>query len=98
MRKKIEKYIKTWESRGYSDGIPDEVPLRLSQLKLAPSYKQIAIAILKNDIPLKSLGFEPKKSKYYHALKKQEIFERGDRVQLDFFNLLTFKHKDHDRI
>ena len=98
MKQKIEKYIKDWESKGYSDGIPDEVPLRLSQLKLAPSNKDICITILKNDVSLKSLGFQPKRSRYYHLLKKAELDQRGDRIQLDFFNLLTIKINDYDKL
>ena len=49
MKEKVEQYIETWESRCYSNGIPDEVPNRLMELNKAPSYKQIAIAIMKND-------------------------------------------------
>lgn len=96
MKNKIENYIKTWETKGYSSGIPDEIPTRLSQLNLAPSYKDICIAILKNDIALKSLGLQPKKSKYYHILKKIELGHKNP-VQLDFFNLLTIKPKNYDK-
>lgn len=96
MKSKIEDYIKTWEIKGYSKGIPDEIPTRLSQLNLAPSYKDICIAILKNDIALKSLGLQPKKSKYYHILKKIELGDKSP-VQLDFFNLLTIKPKNYDK-
>ena len=78
MRKKIEDFIKTWEERCYSNGIPDEAPIRLNQLNKVPSYKQIAIAILNNDHALKSLGFEAKKSNYYHELKRIELDNRKD--------------------
>jgi len=37
-----------------------------------PSYKAIAIAILKNDYYLHSLGFSQKQSRYYYALKEIE--------------------------
>jgi len=67
-----------WEERCYSDGIPDEVPARLSQLNKVPSYKQICSAILKNDLSLKTLGFTPKKSKYYSDFKRVEIEQRKD--------------------
>ena len=77
MREKIEKYIETWEERCYSDGIPDEVPPRLSQLNKAPSYKQICSAIFKNDHCLKTLGFTPPKSAAYRELKRIEIEERN---------------------
>jgi len=63
-----------WEKRCYKDGIPDEAPFQLADK--VPSYKRICIAILKNDMNLTSLGFEPKNSKYYSILKKIEIDAR----------------------
>lgn len=68
--------MKFWETNCYLNGIPDEAPIRLSQLNKVPSYKKICIAILNNDHNLKTLGFEPKKSKYYHELKRIEINAR----------------------
>lgn len=76
MKEKIEKYISQWEKNCYSNGIPDEAPLRLEQLNKVPSYKQICKAILKNDYSLKTLGFYPKISNYYHELKRIEIDAR----------------------
>lgn len=87
MRAKIEQYIKTWQDRCYLNGLPDEVPSEIDHL--APSYKRIAIAILKNDIPLKSLGFTPKVSEYYNDLKRIELKERG--VSLGPVQLKLFK-------
>lgn len=78
MKKRIEDYINTWEERCYSNGIPDEAPLRLAQLNKVPSYKKIAIAILNNDYQLKSLGMEVKVSNYYHELKRIELAARKD--------------------
>jgi len=75
MRKRIENYVQTWENRCYSNGIPDESPPEL--LDKVPSYKRIAMAILKNDNSLQSLGFTPKKSIYYSMLKKIEIDQRN---------------------
>jgi len=72
--------LKEWEAKGYIGGIPDEAPLRLMELNKAPSYKQVCIAILKNDISLKSLGLTPKKSIYYSILKKIEIEGRNKNV------------------
>ena len=76
MKKRINAYIKTWERRCYPEGIPDEAPFEIKDL--VPSYKMIALAILKNDYPLKSLGFTPKKSKYYTILKGIEIAKRNE--------------------
>lgn len=77
MKKRIETYIKTWESRCYTNGIPDEVPSEIAKRNFAPSYKAIAIAILSNDHALQSLGFTPKKSVYYGILKRIEISKRS---------------------
>jgi len=78
MKKKIKEYIKMWEQRCYSNGIPDEAPQRLAQLNKVPSYKKIAIAILNNDYQLKSLGMDIKVSNYYHELKRIELAARKD--------------------
>ena len=78
MEKKIREYISGWEQKCYHRGIPDETPLEIKDL--VPSYKKIAIAILNNDHGLKSLGLTPKKSIYYHQLKKIEIEARNKDV------------------
>jgi len=78
MRKElILKYIEDWEKRGYKNGIPDIAPDRLESLNKVPSYRKIALAILKNDPSFKSLGFTPKKSNVYSALKRIEIKNRN---------------------
>jgi predicted phosphoadenosine phosphosulfate sulfurtransferase len=43
-----------------------------------PSYKTIALAILKNDNTLQSLGFSVKDSEWYYKLKEIE-FEKSNR-------------------
>ena len=80
MRRIIYQYVIDWERKGYSDGIPDEGNPRLEQLHKIPSYRKIAVAILRNDRGLQSLGIAPKKSVYYHALKKIEIEGRDNFV------------------
>jgi predicted phosphoadenosine phosphosulfate sulfurtransferase len=82
MKEKIEAYILEWESRCYFNGIPDEAPHELEIRNKVPSYRKICIAILKNDYALKTLGFTPKKSKYYDAYKKIEIENRQKNKQL----------------
>jgi predicted phosphoadenosine phosphosulfate sulfurtransferase len=74
VHKKVTDYIKTWESRGYKEGIPDEAPFELKDK--VPSYKNICIALLKNDMNLTSLGYKPKYTKYYSVLKRIEIDAR----------------------
>jgi predicted phosphoadenosine phosphosulfate sulfurtransferase len=82
MKEQILEYIKIWEERCYFDGIPDEGPHELEIRNKVPSYRKICFAILKNDYSLKSLGFTPKKSKYYDAYKKIEIENRQKCKQL----------------
>ncbi len=77
MEIKIRKYIEIWKDRGYTEDIPDEVPEKLMQLGLAPSYKAIALAVLQNDHALISLGFPPPKSQWYNKLKRIELAERN---------------------
>ncbi len=81
MHEKIARYIQEWSQCGYSDGLPDEVPDELMHENLAPSYKAIAIAILRNDHTLQSLGFTPKISPWYSVLKRIELGERHNEIQ-----------------
>lgn len=77
MHTKLRNYIKEWEQRCYYKGIPDEAPIRLEQLNKVPSYRQICMAILKNDNTLQSLGFARPKCDVYNELKKIELIQRG---------------------
>lgn len=82
-RGKIERYVETWRARGYPDDIPDEVPTALMDLLLAPSYKAICIALLQNDATLKGLGFVPRATAWYFALRQVHLPRRPR--QLDLF-------------
>ena len=73
---KVMTYIKTWEERCYSD-IPDDIPDLLMNSGLAPCYRLITIAILKNDMRL--LGYN-QVSDYYYLLRQKE-----ETAQLDIF-------------
>lgn len=77
MKSRIAHYLETWKHRGYCNGIPEEVPHELMRLNLAPSHKAIAIAILKNDHTLSSLGYSKPVSPWYNAIKKHEIETRN---------------------
>jgi predicted phosphoadenosine phosphosulfate sulfurtransferase len=85
MRKKIANYISTWKKRCYTDGIPDEGPHEI--FDKVPSYKRIAITILKNDYALKTLGVVQKKSMLYNELKRLEFEQRKTKPkQLTLFS------------
>ncbi len=77
-----------WEDRCYPSGIPDQVPFLLEKTGRAPSYKAIAICILKNDLKLKGLGFQEESKKwaddlYWESRRKEENKQSG---QIDMFN------------
>lgn len=74
--KRVDDWINDWKNKGYEKDIPDEVPDVLMKQNLAPSYKQIAIAILKNDMQMESLGYTAKYSEWYSYYKKIELAER----------------------
>lgn len=85
MEKKIFEYIEKWKKRGYSKGIPDEVPYELEKRNLAPSYKAICVAIMKNDFQLEYLGFQREKCLLYSEIKRIEIESRQKEKQLRLF-------------
>ncbi len=83
-----------WERRCYSKGIPDEAPKEIDDK--VPSYRKIAIAILKNDLSV--LGVQPPKSDYYSILKCIElniVYKKSKRMtqseQREFIFQLTNK-------
>lgn len=73
MNGKITDYVNKWRSRCYPD-LPDESPPDI--FDMVPSYQRIAIAILKNDHHLKTLGLNPPHSQYYDILKGIELEQR----------------------
>lgn len=82
MRQKIEQYITKWESQGYPAGIPDAADVRLEALNRVPSYRHICKAILKNDIFLTSLGYSRPDCEAYGTIKRIEIEERKNKMNV----------------
>jgi len=78
---RMEAYVSKWESRCYSEGIPDEVSYTLEKSHRVPSYRAIAICILKNDLMLTGLGFSGEYSKWSRVLKEEK--EKRESNQLD---------------
>lgn len=86
MEKKILQYIESWRNKGYEQSIPDEVPIGLEKRNLAPSYRAICVAIMKNDNQLEYLGFNRQPCKAYQEIKRQEIDLRNSKYkQLKLF-------------
>ena len=83
LEQRIETYLQTWESRCYPDGISDEVPYKLMRSGRAPSWKAIALAILRNDMNLTSLGFEQDEGNLARRLRQDK--QRYDAGQFDIF-------------
>lgn len=76
-------YIEKWAARGYGDDIPDEVPDALMSECLAPSYKAIALCILRSDMAFVGLGYSARPSPWYSELKRVEISRRpGGQLRL----------------
>lgn len=73
-KNKIAVYLKWWQSRGYPEGIPDEVDLKIENTGKAPSWRRICKTLLKNDYWCKYLGFSPTKTSAYQ--KYTELMER----------------------
>lgn len=75
-RKRVEKYIETWEARCYSDGLPDSAPIKLERSYRVPSYRNLALCLMRNDTLLLGAGLSKPPSKAYSMIKKAEISKR----------------------
>lgn len=49
--------MRTWQARCYLHEIPDEVPVKVSASGRAPSWRAVAVALLRNDLHLYQLGY-----------------------------------------
>ena len=81
MKEKICAWVKKWEGRGYSNGIPDEADLGIELSERAPSYRRICMAIMRNDVQLESLGYTREVCMAYIAIKRDELRKAGKFVR-----------------
>ena len=84
---RVKHHIGSWTRKGYPNDIPDEVPALVASMLLAPSYKAIASALLRNDLQLLTLGYSAPKSSWYNAIKRVEIAARekiSDQLEFKF--------------
>jgi predicted phosphoadenosine phosphosulfate sulfurtransferase len=63
---KVFLFEKWWLKRGYKE-LPDEADYELEAQKLAPSWRRICKALLRNDYWCKGIGFSQHKSEAYQA-------------------------------
>ena len=82
MKEKVNNYILNWNKKGYFS-IPEEGDKRLEDLNKIPSYKKICLAILKNDVSLKTLGQTQIKTNSYHELKRIELGIINNQLKLN---------------
>ena len=54
---RVAEYTRLWQNRCYGEGIPDEVPAKVAESGRAPSWKAVAMCLLRNDLHLYRLGF-----------------------------------------
>jgi predicted phosphoadenosine phosphosulfate sulfurtransferase len=84
---RVSDYIKTWRERCYKEDIPDEVPAKIAASMRAPSYRAIAVAILKNDHTLSTLGFSRKETELSETLMAEK--KRKENSQTDFWGMFS---------
>jgi predicted phosphoadenosine phosphosulfate sulfurtransferase len=67
---KIAVFLRWYEARGYSNGIPDEADHESEVAKTKPSWRRICKMLLRNDYFAKGLSFDQTKPEYYTRYKK----------------------------
>ena len=82
LTQRVADYIATWEARCYSAGIPDETLAKLARANRVPSYRAIAIAILRNDHQLHSLGFAERPNALVTELLRQRAAQESPQTSL----------------
>lgn len=86
-KNKIFLFIRWWEERGYSDGIPDVEDRRLENSKKAPSWRRVCKMILRNDYWGSELSFGQTKDGYFFKKYKERITkEREERKRKNHEN------------
>lgn len=77
-KNKLFVYLNWWSKRGYENGIPDKVEVKLENNGKVPSWRKVCKTMLKNDFWCKGLGFSPTKSSAYEKYMKQKAEKRKE--------------------
>lgn len=77
-KNKIYVYLTWWSKRGYENGVPDKVDVKMESSGRVPSWRKICKTILRNDFWCKGLGFSPTKSAAYEKYMKQKAEKRKE--------------------
>ena len=84
---KIAIFEKWWIERGYPEGIPDEVNLKLEMKRDIPSWRRICKTLLRNDYWCKGLGFSQHKNeaykKYLDLMERRKIEWRNQGLKIE---------------
>ena len=74
----MKAWEERWADRCYSSGLPDEVPDGLLYSGRVPSWKAAGLALLRNDLGLRSLGFAQPAPLYWTPTDETEQLELWD--------------------
>jgi len=80
---KIDVHRKWWMDRGYEKGIPDAADPHMEAKKLAPSWRRICKAILRNDYWCKTLGFSQHRTGSYDRYLKMMDRRKKEKPEWD---------------
>lgn len=75
-------YTDRWENRCYPDGIPDEVPRKLEASGRVPSWRAVALCILRNDHQLRALGFSGEESQLVADLRRAKRDDESPQLRM----------------
>lgn len=62
--------------------MPDDIPEKLAKSGRVPSYKAIALCILRNDLQLRGIGFGRQDSELISAIVRKKKEEESQQIRL----------------
>lgn len=80
---RVKAYVEMWRKRCYFDDIPEQVPDLLQSSNRAPSWRKIAVCLLKNDMKLRGLGFTEKNYDKDLILRIEAMRKTSTQIELD---------------